>query len=333
MELRDIEIFLTLAEELHFGRSAERLHVSPARVSQAIKKQERAIGAQLFERTSHHVRMAPVGEVLLQRLKPAYEGIQEAMAEVTASARHSAGTLTLGVMGAQMHDMTPVLTHFRARHPSAELRFQEVFFSDPFGALRAGEVDAVTTWLPVREPDLTVGVVLREEPLNLMVAADHPLARQESVSLEVLGDHIVPRLSGPIPSYWEAAVLPARTPAGRPVRRGPAVATFNEILALVAAGDAVRTVPDEGRRYNAQTDVVYLPLHDAPPVQWALIWRTDRATPLVRALAEAATDCGDATGRLRRDVPASVSASLGPHPGPPAIGRSGESSSARSRRD
>ncbi|MFI5774568.1 LysR substrate-binding domain-containing protein [Streptomyces sp. NPDC051658] len=62
------------------------------------------------------------------------------------------------------------------------------------------------------------------------------------------------------------------------------------MLALVAAGDAVCPVPDEGRRYNAQTDVVYLPLHDAPPVQWALIWRTDRATPLVRALAQAATD-------------------------------------------
>ena len=297
MELRDIEIFLTLAEELHFGRSAERLHVSPARVSQAIKKQERAIGAQLFERTSHHVRMTPVGEVLLQRLKPAYEGIQDAIAEVTTVDRHTAGTLTLGVMGAQMHDMAPVLTRFRARHPSVQLRFREVFFSDPFGALRAGEVDAVTTWLPVREPDLTVGVVLREEPLNLMVCADHPLARQESVSTEVLGDHIVPRLNGPIPAYWEAAVLPARTPAGRPVRRGPAVTTFNEILALVAAGDAVCTVPDEGRRYNAQTDVVYLPLHDSPPVQWALIWRTDRATPLVRALAQAATDCGDSTTR------------------------------------
>ncbi|MFG2396844.1 LysR family transcriptional regulator [Streptomyces lydicus] len=297
MELRDIEIFLTLAEELHFGRSAERLHVSPARVSQAIKKQERAIGAQLFERTSRHVRMTPVGEVLLQRLKPAYEGIQEAIAEVTTVARRSAGTLTLGVMGAQMHDMAPVLTHFRARHPSAELRFREVFFSDPFGALRAGKVDAVTTWLPVREPDLTVGAVLREEPLNLMVAADHPLARQESVSMEVLGDHIVPRLNGPVPAYWETAVLPTRTPAGRPVRRGPAVTTFYEILSLVAAGDAVCTVPDEGRRYNAHTDVVHLTLHDAPPVQWALIWRTDRATPLVHALAEAATDCGNTTPR------------------------------------
>ncbi|WP_329374705.1 LysR family transcriptional regulator [Streptomyces sp. NBC_01483] len=297
MELRDIEIFLTLAEELHFGRSAERLHVSPARVSQAIKKQERVIGAQLFERTSRQVRMTPVGEVLLQRLKPAYEGIQEAIAEVTTIARHPAGTLTLGLMGPHMHDMRPVLTHFRARHPSVELRFKEVFFSDPFAALRAGEVDAVTTWLPVREPDLTVGVVLREEPLHLMVAADHPLARQESVSMEVLGDHIVPRLNGPLPAYWESAVLPARTPAGRSVRRGPAASTFYEILALVAAGDAVCTVPDEGRRYNAQPDVVFLPLHDAPPVQWALIWPTDRATPLVRALAEAATDCGDLTGR------------------------------------
>lgn len=290
VELRDIEIFLTLAEELHFGRRAERLHVSPARVSQAIKKQERAIGAQLFERTSRQVRLTPVGEAVLQRLKPAYEGIQDALAEVINVARQSAGTLTLGVMGAQMHDMAPVLTRFRSRHPSVELRFREVFFSDPFGALRAGEVDAVTTWLPVREPDLTVGALLREEPLHLMTAAGHPLAQQESLSMEVLGDHIVPRLNGPIPAYWEAAVLPARTPAGRPVRRGPAVTTFYEILALVAAGDAVCPVPDEGRRYNAQTDVVYLPLHDAPPVQWALIWRTDRATPLVRALAQAATD-------------------------------------------
>ncbi|MGW6054127.1 LysR family transcriptional regulator [Streptomyces sp. NPDC055189] len=297
MELRDIEIFLTLAEELHFGRSADRLHVSPARVSQAIKKQERVIGARLFERNSRQVHMTPVGEVLLQRLKPAYEGIQEALAEATALARHPSGTLTLGVMGAQVHDLAPVLAHFRARHPLAELRFREVFFSDPFAALRSGEVDAVTTWLPVREPDLTVGVVLREEPLNLMVAADHPLARQETVSVEVLGDHIVPRLHGPLPAYWESAVLPTRTPAGRPVRRGPAVSTFNEALALVAAGGVVCPVPDEGRRYNAQTDVVYLPLHDAPPVQWALVWRTDRATPLVRALARAATDCGDEAGQ------------------------------------
>jgi DNA-binding transcriptional LysR family regulator len=59
MELRDIEIFLALAEELHFGRTAERLHVSQARVSQAIKKQERRIGGTLFERSSRQVRLTP----------------------------------------------------------------------------------------------------------------------------------------------------------------------------------------------------------------------------------------------------------------------------------
>ncbi|MGD6756210.1 LysR family transcriptional regulator [Streptomyces sp. BH105] len=292
MELRDIEIFLTLAEELHFGRSAERLNVSPARVSQAIKKQERRIGAQLFERTSRQVRLTPVGEELHQRLKPAYDTIRTAVTEVTALARRPPATLTLGMMGAQMHEMRSVLDRFRGRHPAVELRFREVFFSDPFGALRAGEVEAVAAWLPVREPDLTVGVVLREEPLRLMVAADHPLAGQESVSLEVLGDHPVPSLEGAIPAYWASAVLPTRTPAGRPVSQGPAVSTFYEVLALVAAGDVVCTVPDEGRRYHAHPDVVFLPVHDAPPVQWGLIWRADRATPLVRALADAAKECG-----------------------------------------
>ncbi|MFI6652696.1 LysR family transcriptional regulator [Streptomyces sp. NPDC050529] len=318
MELRDIEIFLTLAKELHFGRSAERLHVTTARVSQAIKKQERAIGAPLFERTSRQVRLTPAGELLLQRLKPAYEGVQEAIAEVTAFARHSGGTLTLGVMGAQMHDMTPVLARFRARHPTVELRFREVFFSDPFAALRAGEIDAVTAWLPVREPDLTVGALLRQEPLRLMTAADHPLARQESVSMEVLGDHIVPRVDGSVPAYWEAAVVPARTPAGRPIRRGPVVTTFHEILALVAAGEAVCPVPDEGRRYNAQTDVVYLPLHDAPPVQWALIRRTDRETPLVRALAEAAAERGEEQAAAAAPAPLSPPAGTPPRPSRPA---------------
>jgi Bacterial regulatory helix-turn-helix protein, lysR family len=76
MELRDIEIFLTLAQELHFGRTAERLHVSPARVSQAIKKQERLIGAELFTRTSRNVRLTPVGERLRADLAPVYRRAQ-----------------------------------------------------------------------------------------------------------------------------------------------------------------------------------------------------------------------------------------------------------------
>ncbi|WP_443030856.1 LysR substrate-binding domain-containing protein [Streptomyces sp. CB03578] len=124
----------------------------------------------------------------------------------------------------------------------------------------------------------------------------------------------------------ESAVLPARTPAGRPVRRGPAVSTFHEILALVVVGDVVCTVPDEGRRYNAQSDVAFLPLHDAPPVEWALIWRTDSVPPLVGALAEAATDRGDVGARTgARQHGAALS-------GRTPSGRGGRSRGAPSRR-
>jgi len=99
MELRDIEIFLTLAEELHFGRTAERLHVTASRVSHVIKKQEREIGAPLFERTSRAVRLTEVGERLYRTLRPGYRQIIDGIAEVTASVRDIDGTLTLGSMG------------------------------------------------------------------------------------------------------------------------------------------------------------------------------------------------------------------------------------------
>ncbi|MFD0853538.1 LysR family transcriptional regulator, partial [Actinomadura adrarensis] len=77
MELRDIEIFLTLAEELHFGRTATRLRISPARVTQAIQKQERHIGGPLFERTSRTVRLTPLGSQLRDDLRPVYAGLRD----------------------------------------------------------------------------------------------------------------------------------------------------------------------------------------------------------------------------------------------------------------
>lgn len=288
MELREIEIFLTLADELHFGRTAERLHVSVSRVSQAIRKQERAIGAALFARTSRRVELTSVGEVLRDGLRPAYDGIGAAVAAAAAAARGMSGALTLGFMGAQAHQLEPVLERFQASHPGVELRFHEVVFSDPFAALRSGAVDLLTSWLPVEEPDLTVGPVLREEPLRVMTAADHPLAAAGRVDIEALADHAVPTVRGPAPQSWLEGVLPERTPAGREIPRGPAASTYQEILALVAAGAVVCPVPDEGRRYFPWPGVAYLPLDGAPAVRWALVWRRAGSSPLVRAFAAAA---------------------------------------------
>lgn len=288
MDLRDIEIFLTLAEELHFGRTAQRLHLTTARVSQSIKKQERRIGAPLFERTSRTVRLTPIGERLATDLAAGYSRMRAAIDAATAAARGHTATLTLGVFGPHAYELAPALDRFRSHHPPCEIRFREVHFSDPFGPLRAGQVDLQTCWLPVREPDLTVGPTVLTDALMLMTAAAHPLAVRESVSLEDLADCVLPRVTPAVPGYWEAAVLPAHTPSGRPIPRGPKVTTFQEVQAVVAANQAVCVVFAEASRYYPRPGTVYLPIHDAAPGHWALIWRAVDDNPLIQAFAEAA---------------------------------------------
>lgn len=289
VELRDIEIFLTLAEELHFGRTADRLRLTTARVSQSIRKQERLIGASLFDRTTRTVRLTPLGEQLHTELRAAYGQLRAAIEAATATAR-GATTLTLGVFGSQTYELVPLIDRFRAGNPHCDLLFREVHFSDPFGALRAGQVDLQTCWLPVREPDLTVGPTVITDPFLLMLASTHPLAARTSVLLEDLGDCVVPRIANAVPAYWEGAVLPSHTPSGRPIPRGPEVATFQEVQAVVAANQAVCVVFAEASRYYQRPGIVYLPIRDAPLGEWALIWRTATQSPLVRAFADAARD-------------------------------------------
>ncbi|WP_419998393.1 LysR substrate-binding domain-containing protein [Streptomyces boninensis] len=290
MELRDIEIFLRLAEELHFGRTAEQLHISQARVSQSIAKQERRIGAALFERTSRKVTLTPIGARLRDDLQDGYDRIQAGLDSAVEAARGTAGTLRLGLIGAQGYDLAPLTRAFRARHPGCELIFREVPFSDPFTQLRAGEVDLQSMWLPVREPDLTVGPLVLSEPMWLMTDDAHPLAARESVTLEDLADCTLPRIPDAAPAYWVEAVLPSHTPSGRPIARGPLATTFQEIEPAVLSGTTQCVVHTEATRYYRRPGITYTPIEDAPPSRWSLIWRTAGETALVRAYAQVAAE-------------------------------------------
>ncbi|MBT2545488.1 LysR family transcriptional regulator [Streptomyces sp. ISL-44] len=287
MELRDIEIFLALAEELHFGRSAERLHVTQARVSQSIAKQERRIGGALFRRTSRRVELTSIGARLYAELKPAYQqildGTQSAAAE---AARGVHGTLKIGTMGALSQILTATNALFRGHHPGAELDFVEVQPTTPFAGLRSGEVDMALLWLPVREGDLTVGPVVSERPLVCVVGSEHPLAKRDSICMEDLGDYEVPSSQHPLPAYFEEALLPFHTPSGRPIRRGTKVATWQETLIAVSAGRVVQPIQAEAADYYPWPGVKYLPIDDAPMGRWALVWRTNAESPLVRAYVE-----------------------------------------------
>ncbi|MFI6055333.1 LysR family transcriptional regulator [Streptomyces violascens] len=283
MELRDIEIFLTLAEELHFTRTAERLHVSPARVSQAIKKQERVIGAELFERTSRLVVLTSVGQQLRDDLEVGYRQIQQAIATASTAGRGMTGVLKVGFSSAWCGSLiVKAADHFRTRHPGCDVQIAEMPLHDRFGALRAGAIDLQLTELPVDEDDIVNGAVIYSDQRALAVPAHHPLAQRGSACLEDLAGIPLITITGP-PQYWLDAHLPHRTPAGRVIPRGPATIAWQEALSLVAAGKGVCPTSIRSARYYARPDLAYIPLVDAPPIEFGLSWPVNGETITVQA--------------------------------------------------
>ncbi|MFD4573643.1 LysR family transcriptional regulator [Streptomyces sp. NPDC058417] len=290
-ERHELETFLVLAEELHFGRTAERLLVSQARVSQTVKKLERRIGAPLFERTSRRVALTPLGAALHADLEPLCGALAEAVARASDTARGMAGVLRVGFLGIGAGVLnTALVDAFRIRCPGCEVDLREIHFADPLGPLRSGEVDVLLHRLPVAEPDLTVGPVVLSEPFVLAVPTGHALARRETVRLEDLAHTTVFGVAGVAPDYWWDFHVPRSTPSGTPVPRGRDVTTFQELLALIAQGQGVSPMAAHVTRYHGRPGITYVPIEDAPLTEVALVWRTTAHTARVQAFADAARD-------------------------------------------
>ncbi|WP_378742425.1 LysR family transcriptional regulator [Nocardia brasiliensis] len=289
MELREIEIFLTLAEELHFGRTAERLHISTPRVSQTIAKQERRIGAPLFERTSRKVTLTPLGEQLRDDLQAGYRRILDGVESAANAARGGSDTLTLGVLGPMWQDLAPMTALFRTRCPQVEFRMREVRIDDPFALIRNGDVDVALLAMPVREPDLQVGAPAFTEPIVLVVGRTHELAKRPSVSLADLADYKILPSGLPMPDYWEESFSPVPPGAREPDAPQP---TREEVLWTVTAGDAVAFACGQGIKYYDRGDVVYIPIEENPTLSWGLVHRAEPVSRWVAEFARIAAELG-----------------------------------------
>lgn len=222
MERYEIETFLTLADELHFARTAERLHVSPGRVSQTVKALERRVGGPLFERSSRRVALTPVGRRLREDLLPAYRQIQRAFADATAAYSGIRGTLRTGFTTPWSGELLiKAGDAFTARHPDCTVELLEATYNAAIAALRNEQVDLVVAEPPVEEADVVVGPVVFSEPRALVVSASHPLARRATVSVEVLAELPMVTAAGVSKAFSEW-FFPARTPGGLPIEHGPA---------------------------------------------------------------------------------------------------------------
>ncbi|SDL13734.1 LysR family transcriptional regulator [Streptomyces indicus] len=291
LEKHELEAFLALTDELHFGRTAERLHVSTARISQTIAKLERRIGVRLFDRTSRRVELTPVGRELAEAVRPAWREITEAVARAVDAGRGLAGALTVAFTGPAAGQLVVGIAQaFRERHPDCEVRMREAQLDQVGPWLRAGEADLALTRHPHDEEDVVLGPVLVTEARMLAVPADHPFTRAPSLTPEDLSRVLLLRPSAGLPPALHADLAPAATPGGREIGHGPAAGTLNELLTLVGAGAGTALVGAHTRRYFTRPDVAYVPLEGAEPVRWGLVWREGAVSARVRAFAAAARE-------------------------------------------
>ncbi|MFD9409980.1 LysR family transcriptional regulator [Streptomyces sp. NPDC059989] len=272
VEIRELEAFLALAQELHFGRAGERLYVTQSRVSQLLRSLESRIGAPLVERTSRRVSLTPLGESFLAGLRPAYDALRATVDEARAAARGAGGELRIGFQGTVDGQLARAIARFGDRYPDCAVDIVEIPLSDPFGPLRRREVDCAVVLLPVAEEDLVLGPVFSRQPQTLAVSVHHPFAARDSLSAEELADCRLIGIDGGAPGYWRRAQAPELTPGGLPVPAGPGVNTLQEGLSLAAADRGAMllcrsTADDHGRRDS----LAFVPVHGLPDSELGLV--------------------------------------------------------------
>ncbi|MFC7246706.1 LysR family transcriptional regulator [Catellatospora aurea] len=295
LERTEAEVLLTLAQELHFGRTAEQLRMTTGQVSRIVKRLERRIGADLFVRTSRSVALTTIGACLVEELTPHLAGIDSAVRRAVEAGRGISGTLRVGFLGAGAGQLLlKAVALFGVRQPDCAVHINEAQVHDAYERVFSGAVDVLITVLPVR--GVRVGPQLLSEQQLLAVPVGHPLAGRGEVSMEVLADHPVVQLPDTMPEETRLARIPAATPSGRRVLLGPKADTFPEILALVATGKGVFPVGEHAARFYPRPDIAYLPMPDAPPVRWAPVWLAANETSLIRSFVDCAVAAASTGG-------------------------------------
>ena len=281
LELRTLRYFVAVAEELHFGRAARRLHMTQPPLSRAIRQLEVELGVTLFERSPSGVVLTGVGGWFYQDARSLLEQADRLRAKVAEAS--GVATLNVGTLAdASDPAASQLVKAFRERHPRVDVQVRDVDFTDPTAGLRAGLVDVVLTYAPFDETGISVRR-LRAEPVGAVLRSDDPLAGREVLELAELAGRRWFRLPETADPVWRA-FWNATTPQGPP-REGPLVRTVNECLQAVLWNGTIGLAP---RPEVLPDGLAFVPLADVPPSALVVAWAGSRDEPLVRSFVQIA---------------------------------------------
>lgn len=262
LDLRRLRCFAAVAETLHFGRAAQRLHMAQPPLTRQISALEEELGFRLFDRSSRAVTLTAEGSLFLPYARALLDQLERTAGFARKLAQGLAGHLTLGYASSiALSDLfTEAIRLFRERHPEVQLELLEGASAAQWAQIAEGSIDVGLGRLPPPEGQVGIEVLaLGGEPLVVAVPNGDPLARQERIDLYDLRDR--PLILFPLDygSGLNELIERLYRKAGLALTRGPAGRQITSIIALVAAGQGVALVPRCSTAL-ARAGVVYRPL-------------------------------------------------------------------------
>ncbi|MGW7262346.1 LysR family transcriptional regulator [Streptomyces sp. NPDC054842] len=281
LDLRKLRYFVAVAEELHFGRAAERLHIAQPVLSRQIRSLEDDLGAQLFDRDRRGTLLTAAGRQLLEDAVPLLASAQGLLRRVQAAAQGTP-TLTVGFMPGIT--VTAALAAFSAVRPDVNVRLLRTSWVDQVTVLLDGRADIGVVRLPIDQHDLQVRPLFKE-PRVVILPAGHRLADRASVTIGDLAREHLLQDPDAVPE-WRTVALELRD-GRRP--EVPVIHQVEEKLELVASGTGICVLPLSTASFYTRPDVIALPVEDIGPTEVALAWVASRRSPLIRDFVEAAS--------------------------------------------
>ncbi len=293
MDLRLLRYFVAVAEERHFRRAAERLHMTQPPLSRAIRQLETDLGTVLLHRTTTGATLTAAGTELYDQARTLLEHAEQVRARVTAAA--GTATITIGTLADSVEEAgTRLATAFRHQHPSVDVLIREADFTDPTTGLRSGLADVALTRAPFDETGISTRV-LRSDPVGVVLRADDPLASRVTLNLSDLDNRLWCQLPDGTDHLW-CAYWNGTTPTSRP-RHGPVVRTVHECLQAVLWNGTIGLTP---LTHPVPAGLTYVPLTDMPPSQLVIAWNTANGNALVRSFTHIAASAYRSDQPLRR---------------------------------
>lgn len=277
MELRHLRYFMAVAEEMNFTRAAKRLHIAQPPLSQQIRKLEEELQVLLFFRTKRRIELTHAGRVFLEETQRILQSTEQAVHAARQASRGEIGRLVIGFMSSAPFTLLPsVLRSFREHSPGVGLTLHELPIRDQIDALRKERIDVGFLRPPLAAADLASETIVRE-PFVVAVPAQHPLAKQASISIKALaGEPLImfPQHLGP---EFHGLIIGLCQQGGFSPTVAQEATEMHTVVGLVSAGIGIAVVPASVQRLRLP-EVVYRTLKERTPyVQTIIAWRASKS--------------------------------------------------------